>query len=208
MNVCQLFICLSAHMSIYLSVSLALCVCLSVCLSFSVCVRVCVSVCLCFCMFGPSACLSVYRPVWTRSVSQSVSQSISLFVGLSVGQSVYVSVRVLLSVSIYLSLTPESVLATKHPMAWLACILLLLTSANRHNLTLPFTAGLIVASHCGVTPQSTRPTLGKSTPIAGVEPAERQIDSWESYAGCRSQTRCPGYDLKTIQQTSTNVAKL
>ena len=32
---------------------------------------------------------------------------------------------------IYLSLTADNALATKHPMAWLACILLLLTSTNR-----------------------------------------------------------------------------
>ena len=60
-------------------------------------------------------------------MSQSVSQSVCL----SIGQSVYVPVCVLLSVSIYLSLTAESALATKHPMGRLAYVLLLLTSANR-----------------------------------------------------------------------------
>jgi hypothetical protein len=109
---------------------------LSVCKLSTVCVLICLSIILCMCAcpcvcmsVGLSACLCVYRSVWTRSVS--VSQSDRHSVGLSIGQSVYVSVCVLLSVSTYLSLTAESALATKHPMAWLACILLLLTSANR-----------------------------------------------------------------------------
>ena len=124
---CTWSICLSTHMSIYLSV--ALCVCLSVCLSFSVCLRVCVPMCLSVCL--RHGCVSVYRSVWTRSVSQSVGKSVSLSVGRSVSLSMCLFDRcVLLSVSIYLSLAAESALATKHPMAWLTCTLLLLTSAN------------------------------------------------------------------------------
>ena len=77
-----------------------------------------------------SVCLSVIL----GEVGLSASQPVSLFVGLSIGQPVYVPVCVLLSVSIYLSLTAEgalTTLATKHPMAWLACTLFLLTSADR-----------------------------------------------------------------------------
>ena len=90
---------------------------LSVCKLSTVCVLICLSIILCTC-----ACLCV---------CMSVGLSACLSVGLSIGQSVYVPVCVLLPVSIYLSFTAESALATKHPMDWLACILLLLTSANR-----------------------------------------------------------------------------
>ena len=79
---------------------------------------------------GLSDCVSVCLSVSLGEIGLS-SQSDKQFVGLSIGQSVYVPVCVLLSISIYLSLTTESALATKHPIACLACILLLLTSANR-----------------------------------------------------------------------------
>ena len=89
--------------------------------------------CACLCVYVSvrlSVCVSVCLSVSLDEVGLSISQSANLSVGLSIGQSDYVPVCVLPSVSIHLSLTAEGALATKHLMAWLACILLLLTSAN------------------------------------------------------------------------------
>ena len=128
-------------------------------------VSVCLSVCLRVCL---RVCLSIGQSGRDRSVSRSVSQS----VGRSIGQSVYVPVCVLLSVSIYLSLTAESALATKHPMAWLACILLLLTSANRLMIVL-----YLSLQHSALRVTVVQPhrapdrLLRQATPAAGLEPA-------------------------------------
>ena len=120
LSIVYLLVCRHVYLSLYSTV----CVCLSVCLSFSVCVRVCVSVRLSVCL---RVCLSIRQSGRDRSLNQSVNQSVCR----SVDRSVYAPVCVLLSVSIYLLLNAKSALATKHPMAWLACILLLLTRANR-----------------------------------------------------------------------------
>ena len=134
---------------------------------------VCVSV-----SVGLFACLYVYRSVWTRSIGQSVCRSVNQSVGRSIGQSVYVPVCVLLSVSIYLSLNAESALATKHPMAWLACILLLLTSANRIIIRLSLSLQHSALRVTVVQPHRAPDRLmGHATPAAGP-----------------ARTCCPGYN--------------
>jgi hypothetical protein len=149
---------------VYLSVCSTLCVLilkLSVCLSFYVCLRVCVSV-------GLYVCLSVSLD----EIGQSVCRSISQYVGRSIGRSVYVPICVLLFVSMYLSLAVESALATKHPMAWLAGILSLLTSANRLiielSLSLQHSALRITVVQPHRAPDR---LLRQANPVVGLEPA-------------------------------------
>ena len=187
-NVCQLFylfVCTHAYLSV--SVILALCVCLSVCLSFSVCVRVCVSVCLYVCL---SVCVFVCLSVSPDEIGLSVSQSASLSVDLSIGQSIYVPVRVLLFFSIYLSLIAESALATKHPMAWLACILLLLTSANR----------LIIWLSLSLQHSALRLTV--------VQPHRAPDRLLGKLRRLQESNPLPLVQPRTIQQTRTNVPML
>ena len=123
LSVVYLLVCTHVYLSACKLSTVCVLICLSIILCMCACLCVCVSVCLSVCL---RVCLSIGQSGRDWSRSQSASHS----VGLSIGQSVYVPVCVLLAVSNYLSLTAESALATKHPMAWLACILFLLTSAN------------------------------------------------------------------------------
>jgi hypothetical protein len=136
-----------------------------ICLS----IILCMCACLCVCR---SVCVSVCLSVSLDEIGQSVCRSISQSVGRSIGQSVYVPVCVLLSISIYLSLAAESALATKYPMAWLACILLLLTSANRLIIGLSLSLQHSALRVTVVQPhRAPNRLLRQATPAAGLEPA-------------------------------------
>ena len=169
MNVSSLFACLHAH--VYLSV------CSTLCVLIYLSIILCMSVCLCVCRSCLSVCLSVYRSVWTRSVNQFVGQSINMSVGRSIGRSVSLSMCLFACICLNLSVTcyrvcVECALATKHPMAWLACILLLSTSANRLIIGLFLSLQHSALRVTVVQPQrAPHRLLRQATPAAGLEPA-------------------------------------